>query len=568
MGVSEVNRNRFITSQNRVFVLQDGQIVQGKIVKFFPNNHAEIQIGTNKLIAELAIPLKVGESYFFQVEQQLNELIHLKVLSNEHIRGTNSDASNLIKMLGFPPSKQMNNFLQQLINEKVPFDVDQLKNAIRLLDQKGYHVETMNVIKEMMLRRLPITNGVFQALYMTENFSLTSLMKEVLSELKLTSTLTEQQKNLYSLVEQLMVRPEKHSLVSDDVLKNLFTLSGARRMDEIIINRNFESSNNTLQFSKPFLDTLSKIVKKEPELITLANRILTSFPNLQTMSLTNEQFSSLKKIMMDQLLLQLPVSSKEYILPFLNQNTVNNQQQIFNILQSLTNKVTYQTGKEIVRNGHVSMNSSIQSQFLTYIHQFINTIGLTDEYILKNNVSEQQSHLHTIKSFLLQMVQETPSQTSEKVHSLLHFVNGMQIQSLQESNQMVIANLQLPGEKFALNKDLFMQFEGRKTPEGNLDPEFCRVLFILHLRNLEETIIDMNIQRRVISVTIFNDFSFISQDNNMNRLKQVLSENLHQMDYHLSSLSFKSLYEERKHEHLQFLTKESNLYKEGFDFRI
>src|SRR5690606_27723038 len=124
--------------------------------------------------------------------------------------------------------------------------------------------------------------------------------------------------------------------------------------------------------------------------------------------------------------------------------------------------------------------SSIQGQFLMYVDQFINTIGLTDEYILKNNVSEQQSHLHTIKTLLLQMIQDTPSQTSEKVHSLLHFINGMQIQSLQESNQMLIATLKLPGEKFALNKDIFMQFEGRKTPEGKLDPEFCRVLFILH----------------------------------------------------------------------------------------
>lgn len=567
MGVSEINPNRFGVSQNRVFVLQDGQIVQGKIMKLFPNNKAEIQIGTNKIIAEITTSLKLGERYFFQVEQQLNDLIHLKVLSNEHIRGINSDASNLMKILGLPPSRVMNHFIQQLISEKIPFEADQLQNAIHLFEKKGYTADTMNVLKYMLLQRLPITNGVFQALYTTGIYSLSSLMNEVLADLKQVSSPTEQQKKLYSLLNQLMVREGQQSLLPNDMLRKLFVLSGFQSVDEIVTVNSSINSNKTVQFSKTFLDTLSIIVKNEQELISLANRILNSFPNIQTAALTNEQFTSLKKVIIDQLLVQLPASSKEFIAHLLDENTRNNQQQLFNFLQNLSNKATYHLGKEIVRSGHVSTNSSIQGQFLMYVDQFINTIGLTDEYILKNNVSEQQSHLHTIKTLLLQMIQDTPSQTSEKVHSLLHFINGMQIQSLQESNQMLIATLKLPGEKFALNKDIFMQFEGRKTPEGKLDPEFCRVLFILHLQYLQETIIDMNIQRRIISVTIYNDFSFISQDND-NKLEQVLTNNLNRMDYHLSSVSYKALRDETKHEHKQFSTKESKLQKEGFDFRI
>src|SRR5690606_32927397 len=120
---------------------------------------------------------------------------------------------------------------------------------------------------------------------------------------------------------QLMVREGQQSLLPNDMLRKLFVLLGFQSVDEIVTVNSSINSNKTVQFSKTFLDTLSIIVKNEQELISLANRILNSFPNIQTAALTNEQFTSLKKVIIDQLLVQLPASSKEFIAHLLDENT-------------------------------------------------------------------------------------------------------------------------------------------------------------------------------------------------------------------------------------------------------
>lgn len=48
---------------------KNGQILFGKVNKVFPNQTAEVQIGHQKMIATLDIPLRTGKRYWFQVQQ-------------------------------------------------------------------------------------------------------------------------------------------------------------------------------------------------------------------------------------------------------------------------------------------------------------------------------------------------------------------------------------------------------------------------------------------------------------------------------------------------------------------
>src|SRR5699024_1968337 len=123
---------------------------------------------------------------------------------------------------------------------------------------------------------------------------------------------------------------------------------------------------------------------------------------------------------------------------------------------------------------------------------------------LKQNQQDQITQQQTIKSLLLQMMQSN-SQMNEKLMPFIHLINGLQLQSVHETQNMIQATIQLPGEKFILPKDLYFQFEGKKTEDGKLDPDHCRILFVLQLQHLDETIIDMFIQKRIVSLTIYND---------------------------------------------------------------
>src|SRR5699024_8654673 len=143
----------------------------------------------------------------------------------------------------------------------------------------------------------------------------------------------------------------------------------------------------------------------------------------------------------------------------------------------------------------------------------------------------------------------------------------LQLQTRAENN-LLHAHLQLPGEKIGLPDDLFIKFEGRKTKDDKIDTEFCRILFFLNLHHIEETIIDMNIQKRVITITIYNDYDE-RLANQMSQYRELLNEGLEQLNYRLSNVRFKPLEEKNNISETNQDTKQAPpTSQEGFDLRI
>src|SRR5699024_2285117 len=145
-----------------------------------------------------------------------------------------------------------------------------------------------------------------------------------------------------------------------------------------------------------------------------------------------------------------------------------------------------------------------QDRFLGQVRQMLLFSGITDENLISQDIVTSQSN-QTVKSMLIQMLQQNDGVGNERVQELLHHLNGVQMQSVQEAGSFIQASLVVPGIKLALNNDIYIEFESKKTEDGKINPEFCRILFYLDLAHLQETIIDMQIQKRLVTVTVFND---------------------------------------------------------------
>src|SRR5690625_4087383 len=104
MTIMNIQQNRAPHSVDRALVLRDGNIVSGKILKIFPNEKAEIQIGRHKLIAKVTTPLTVGEQYFFQV-QRTNQMVQLKVLGDRFKQDQTENIVELMQRLGLKITK-------------------------------------------------------------------------------------------------------------------------------------------------------------------------------------------------------------------------------------------------------------------------------------------------------------------------------------------------------------------------------------------------------------------------------------------------------------------------------
>src|SRR5690625_2873940 len=140
-----------INTINLVQSIKTGQIIQGKILKLYPNNKAQIQLGSQIMVAQLEASLAVGERYHFQVGAA-DDLIHLKVIG-EHLKNRpQTNITELLQVLGLKVSKGNIDFVQNLINEKIPFDRANLAQAFSLLDGAKNKSESQQVLKEMIMQ--------------------------------------------------------------------------------------------------------------------------------------------------------------------------------------------------------------------------------------------------------------------------------------------------------------------------------------------------------------------------------------------------------------------------------
>lgn len=623
MPINNVIHDRILqpTSTSQPPVLRNGQIVQGEILKIHPNNRAEIQIGSHKMIAEITTPLSVGKKYFLQV-QATDQLIQLRVLSN-HLKQDNSvNILNLMQLLDVKVTRANTEFVQMLVNEKIPFNQEQIQQALSILDKSGDKTISMSVLKEMLLNRLPITDNVFQALLANRNSTISPVLQQLKAELTQLPQLNDVQQRLLTLLNNMVERPLPLNLHMAEHLMNqpqnrealfhLFKIANLidPNVDMQSFNKRLEAllqgnSRQTLPLENIWNQIMSRGTASERPLtenqVTLQNnalqqtltqltnearaiqstavKILGIFHPLQTNNLTTEQFSAFRSMITEQLLPLLPETTKRVLQPLLQQNTPQNQSQLLQVLQSLANQGTFQLSQQFLAMAATDqsmVDQPVQKQFLSHISQYFQSIGISDENILKSqiantmemgNISDLENKLpHTVKSLLLQMIQQDSTGTSERIQQILHFINGMQLQSVQESNNLLHASLQIPGEKLALNEDMYLQFEGRKTDDGKIDPDFCRILFVLDLQNLKTTVVDMHVQKRIVSVTIFNDGKDLSEQ--MIKLKSMLDTNLKSLNYHLSSIKWKPLHEQKREEKRDNVEEKINEQKERFDFLI
>ncbi|MBD8068316.1 hypothetical protein [Bacillus sp. PS06] len=165
-----------------------------------------------------------------------------------------------------------------------------------------------------------------------------------------------------------------------------------------------------------------------------------------------------------------------------------------------------------------------------FIYEIMRNFGLVSQ------VDEIDSE-NTLKTLLQTALSEFKGdiKVSEQMERIVHRLYGMQ-QFTQEQGHIQQVLLQLPLKIGDFHTDLTLQWSGKKNNKGQIDPEFCQVLFYLNLEQLGDTVIDMKIQQRVLSLTIYNKFNEI--DEIMSQLKPMLKQGLESHGYHLSQIRY------------------------------
>lgn len=565
--------------QERQVHFQTGEMFSAKIVRWLPQNMAEINIKGQKMFAKMEVPLQAGERYWFIVATVKNGL-HLKVLANAAEMGTDPKlaAESLVKKLSLPVSPEIKAIAEKMAAEQWVLTKEKMENAaqwLKLTDTKA----GLDILKFMIDRSLPFTKSVFN--------SLMSVMGETGSTHSLLAALREQMASSSpegDLVPPLMntlhqIKDPSTKLLAMKFFQKFFALlesggpseqdaaadllqkwgflpkdeqNGVCLSDLAIkwLNSLFSSSTDDDSFqrlfssgeigSKQLSSFLSRLDPAHQELVRDILRESGS-KQLQTTEWAEKVYSALLKeaasipengeISLKKLAALLTVS-EDQLLKLVEQEADRTRQLPLESLsegeklfQVLWEKVKQETENQLTGRDAFALLKTMMKL-------------LSADYE-SNLLSFTENWKEVLKPQLADLVKgQASGEIKDSAEKLLARLNAYPILSNDLGAAQTIF-MNFPLSFFGLNTDLTIKWSGKKNKDGKLDPDYCRILFYLDLKNLKEVVVDMQVQNRIVTLLIMNDNPELKTI--ASPLLSNLKEGLQQIRYQLSSVQFKPL---------------------------
>lgn len=642
--------------------LATGQIVQGKVLKIYPNQKALIQIGGQKMVAQLEAPLSVGERYHFQATVT-DQTIYLRVLGEQSSGNNEASIAKLLSRLGLASGKNEVSFTQSLMDSNIPFQKDQLKAAFSIMQSIGGEQKGAEILKSMLAGKIPLTENIFKALEAAAKNSLGKQMSQMLDAIqkaqadaslqaaetgktvktqdypspalwgKLKTKLLANPLQEANQGKQTMVMPSESQKRTEagpgpvagtarDLLKETETLLGrmtnrSQFLESLFLkqygasfienkavfdtfkNAGLISKNTTFEqwqqewktyahrlanaapeeagaVKLPFgrsgieiIQTLRDLAGKESKVQQAANNLLERFrPSLEQLAAKGEAPSpavlATMRRQIEQRLIPIMTQDQGAAIRSMLANLSERMPEMLKMLQELA--ANQPAGKLLAQlpNDRQWLMPQIKDQFLAHMQQMAEEAGFLHERAVAEDQAAQAAK--DLKSLLIKLTGMDVKGIQEPGRQLLHLINGIQLQMVQETDHVIQASLQLPGGALGIPSDIEMNFEGKKEKDGTLNPEFCRVLFYLDLENLKETAIDMNIQKRNVSVTVYNNHEQIKDKSAA--WEPLLNHGLETHGYRLTQLVIKPFGEQTDTRNQTPVSNVSDASYRKVDFRI
>lgn len=580
--------------ENKQMVLRPGQIISGKILEIFPNQRASVQLGNQQFVAQLQTALNLNGEYWFQV-QTGDKLVHLKVLTDlPTSQPSQNQAANLLKQLQLPVTKDNLQFVKQLITSDTPFRPEELKQALQIQQGNGSK-GSQPLLMDMMRRQLPITSTIYQAMSQEGKEPLRVQLDNLLA------TLTKSEANtpLLNRINSLLPMSKSTSIQNDfsaflskqvangdqaviELLKQA-GISNGKEMGSQLANQQQGNVSTPTVISESQSAIITKLTTLFQTQLPLTNQRTYQFQKLmQVATNTNDSKMSSQQLQNVQTFLEQPGIAAKLADIFVGEakaKFINWQQQpslanLEPVVADLKRVAEQQVPKNI-ENKLTDLLASFpkestsllspKDQFLLHAKQFMTFSGLDYEHqiIQENNKNIQQEN--SLKQLVLQALQTGQAGKSD-LESLLQTLNGMQLASVREEAGFIQASIQLPG-LYGIEKDIQIEFESKKDDDGQINAEYCRVVFYLSLEKMGDTMIDMSIQKRVVQLTIHNQHESIAPL--LENVKPVLQSGLEKNGYQLSSVKYKQITSEIENSNSTPQKKESySPIHQGVDFRV
>jgi hypothetical protein len=517
--------------------LRHEQVVYGKVNKIYPNNTAIVQVGRHSFVAKLETSLMANTQYWFQVLYD-NQMLTLKVL--EQLEQPLLDSKNKEEhaaeqlMKKWSLSDNAGLLLRFLLKQNLPIIKKHLLQAAQWLEKTEHTDAALQAIKLIYENNLPFTKETFEA--MKALGSSQPFYKQLIHVRDVLESLPQRTETIQKLLEQLNMLLEGQAKIT------------AKQWNLSLLAHWLNTKQTDPQPAFSLLQKLGMLPQEKTEMDILQTAGKQLLEAKQSSPHSTEVKKELAEIVA-RLQTAIRLENKEqyerqfrFLLSLFQTEEINEAQLVERYKSLLVNKhlsnSEHKLLETIVANDTDDWSVSVGDRLAKEIKQIIQSLGLQYEADLQSAVKAKtmkDASFDELKPLLLKVLQEFSSNSvvKEAVEPIIHRLTAQQLLS-QEHGPIQHIFLQIPlrfGEQLT---DVTVQWHGKKRENGQIDPNYCRILFYLQLQFLKETIIDVHIQNRVVNISIMTEM--MGLEPLITAMQPILKENLEKLRYKLSAV--------------------------------
>ncbi|WP_280769000.1 hypothetical protein [Salipaludibacillus daqingensis] len=527
--------------------LRPGQVFQGTITNLYPGQLAQLKLGNMSLSARLEAQLEKGERYWFRVMAG-EGIPKLKVIENlppsQSSSNQAANAQSILQRMGVSQGSAQERLLQQLNQLNQPFTRDNIEDGARVLQQSSLPRQTsLDLISNMIQRGMPLTKDTFQALAAIQsNRSFSETMQQLQSQLNTAQYSSGANQQLQQVLSQMMAQsdPLRQGGTLQGLLQQMNSSDGSLQQQAVQMARQLGVMPQSMSETQFFNEFKAAILR--PENQEAVRQLWPQLQRNQGFNLQEIPSRALFSYLINTVRLDQPQSTQQLLSlmnPQASTNYVTGQ-----LDQWLTNQPTDASRAlwTMVSESRVDSFSLMNSQKgESPLKMFLQQLGLQHESDLKGASAAQESiRTQNLKASLLQFLQQPqniPQGARDQAEFLLQRLTGYQLISSEQHGPMQHTLFQVPLKMTSKYEDMTIQWEGRQTKNGSIDESHCRILFYLTLEAIDETVVDVQIQNRITTLTIYNENEKPSSVQAI--WYPLLKEKLATLDYQLSAIKWK-----------------------------
>ena len=617
MSFNSIQGQQPVQTTNQPLALREGQVFHGTIKTLYPDQTAEVQVGNQKIIAKLEAPLKAGDAHFFQVTKATGQA-EIKVVTGP-TASPQQQMQQLMNSMNLPKTQEMQQVLGHFIKNQLPITKEAMLAAetfMKALPEGVTKADALQALQRMSELKMPFTQQVFNALVLggktdgiSQNIqqfmqqlsssSMPDAVKQpLLNQLQTITTPLQAEVggNLLAKAVQQLQNPTTPQPVKEQLLT---MLQQANVLPKTATTQSWQPPVTQQAPTNPALagSLLAQVAATKPVEVPQMLQQVTNFIANDSL-LTSEQKGQLQQLLTrfaqlpatpqtiaaftNQLQQQLTtaysqnqaqqlfaaneqgVTAKEQLLSILKPEA--NIQQLDTLLRGVVKEAQSSppTVQAQLQQSETTVQNAVDSKAMEQaMKTVLKGLGLNYEPQLANKSADISQLAQTLKPQLMNLLQDaqTPPALRESAEMLMARFNGMTLLSGENGHQHQLV-MQVPLEFFGKRMDATLQWNGRMKEDGKIDADYARVLFYLTMESLQETVVDMQVQNRIVTLNVFN--AHTNLDMLAAPLKESLRAGLAEKDYQLSGLFVKTFDEPKQATNSDTKDQETS----GVDIRI